>query len=329
MNKIHAKSHCCREKIYHYGNRRRQCSLCGRTWTIRQKRRGRKRRRIDKNLLIKVLIQNQSLKHIAEQRKLTSWSAIQRRFRKALIWFVNQPRNISLPEQEYILIGDGFWHRFAKQDWVLYLIVLKPINKNFAILMDPVLLPGKESYETWQKVVRTIPLNIRRRIKAFVSDDFSASQKLSLNNHWIHQLCHFHLIAHLQIRRGRKKINIIGKNTRETIYQTIRKILTTRNSQQLKFLTSSLKQLTDEQDCPDKLRMIVNEFLRKMDCFRAYLNYPGLNLPITTGSIETIGKMIRRLCRTIKNPEALRLWITAFIRLRSKITCNGKNFQQN
>ena len=74
--------------------------------------------------------------------------------------------------------------------------------------------------------------------------------------------------------------------------------------------------------------MIVNEFLRKINLYRAYLLYPELNLPNTTNVVESTCRIIRRAAATLNTPRALRLRSIALIRLRSKITCNGKIFNR-
>src|SRR4029077_17933974 len=77
------------------------------------------------------------------------------------------------------------------------------------------------------------------------------------------------------------------------------------------------------------MRMIVREFLRRIDHFRAYRKYPKLNLPTTTGSVEAMNRRVRdlmRQTRSIKSPQALHLWATARIRTRPMVMCNGKHF---
>jgi len=79
------------------------------------------------------------------------------------------------------------------------------------------------------------------------------------------------------------------------------------------------------------IRMIVREFLRRIDHFRAYRKYPKLHLPTTTGSVEAMNRIIRdlmRQTRSVRSPQALQLWATALIRMRPTIMCNGKHFQQ-
>jgi hypothetical protein len=79
------------------------------------------------------------------------------------------------------------------------------------------------------------------------------------------------------------------------------------------------------------VRMIVREFLRRVDQFRAYQKYPELNLPTTTGSVEAMNRRIRELMRqtrSVRSPQALKLWATALIRTRPTVMCNGTHFQQ-
>jgi hypothetical protein len=167
-------------KIYRFGNRRRQCSLCGRTWSVWKRKRGRKARRRDrdKDLLIKILVKREKFDQQIRKNNSVSIEALRKRFRKALSWFVNQPKREHLPSGDLILLADGFWFRFKKEDWVLYLMALKSIKEDKAVILDPVLLPGKESYESWSQAIETIPKRIKSRIKAFVSDNFKASKRL-------------------------------------------------------------------------------------------------------------------------------------------------------
>lgn len=328
MKTLHTKSPCCQGKVYHFGNRRRQCAICGRTWRIRQKKKGRKRYRVNKDLLKRVLLEGNTLTQ--EMRKgYSSLSVLRYRFRKSLEWLTSQNRHYSFQSQQLVLLADGLWFRFKKEDWVLFLMAIKPANNNKATLLDPVLLKGKESYENWSAAIDSIPNETKERIVAFVSDNFRPAKRLAREHHWIHQLCHFHLIAQLQVRRGRRKKVLSGRNIREEIYQYIRESLETTDEQRLAFLKSQLQKSSNASDCPRKLRMITNEFLRAINLYRAYLLYSDLNLPTTTNAIESTGRMIRKVMSTISTPQALHFWATSLIRLHSEITCNGKHFQPN
>jgi len=56
MNILQGKSSCCQAKIYKFGGKRKQCSECKKTWKIRQKKRGRKAKRVDKKLVENILV---------------------------------------------------------------------------------------------------------------------------------------------------------------------------------------------------------------------------------------------------------------------------------
>src|SRR6266542_2354481 len=172
MHLWHAKSPCCRAKIYHFGSRRRQCRQCKRTWTIRKKRRGRKPRRPRPGVLEAVLLDGRTLKSLAPRYSLTrqglSW-----RFRRTLRQFVSRSRSLRLPRGPLVLVVDGLYFRFQGKDWVLYQMAVKPCHHNRAVFLDPVLLSGRENLRGWSQAIATIPTPIRRRIRASVSDEVS------------------------------------------------------------------------------------------------------------------------------------------------------------
>lgn len=328
MKTLHLKSPGCQEVIYQHGGKRRKCANCGKTWTIRSKKRGRKPIRRFRNPVSEILDQRITLTAWANHHHLSLPNASQQ-LHRALIKFSKRPVNpITLP-RPYILLVDGFWFTFKKQDWVLFLLALKPKSEARAYFLDSTLLPGGESYDNWTAALATIPKELKKQIKAMVSDGFRASDRIASEHGWIHQRCHFHLIAYLQVRRGRRKKGLAGASVREGIYQTIMRLLKVRSKQRVKALSARLKRLAKKSNCPKSMRMTVAEFLRALPEFRAYLNYPELHLPTTTGSVETMGKLVRKRAGQVRTARALKLWTTALIRLRSPITCNGKDFQQN
>lgn len=328
MKSLHTKSPCCWGKTYRFGNRRRQCAVCRKTWRIRHKRKGRKSYRINKQLLRRVLFEGRSLKQ-AFRKEYSALPNLYHRFRQSLEWLSRKPRHYCFHSDKLILVADALWFQFNKEKWVLFLMVLKPTDDNQATLLDPILLEGGESYDNWQTAISTIPERTKERIVAIVSDDFRAAKGLAEEHRWVHQLCHFHLIAQLQIRRGRRKSTVEGRDVREDIYQTIRQALIATDEKELEQLQTTLQKLIRHPICPKKLKMIVNQFLRSINHYRAYLIYPELNLPNTTNAIESTGNLIRRVASTLNTPKSLYLWSKGLIRLRSEITCNGKHFQPN
>ena len=328
MHSLHAKSRCCRAKIYHFGSRRRQCSQCKRTWRIRKKRRGRKHCRAHPGALHAVFIDGRTLKTLARRYGLTrqglSW-----RFRAILRQVTSRPRDLHLPKGPLVLVLDGLYFRFQGKDWVLYVMAVKPCQQNRAVFLDPVLRKGRENMQGWSHAFTTIPPSIHKRIQASVSDEISGIIKLGTTQGWVVQLCHFHLISRLQNCRGRRNHRLHDRALRETLYQLTRQALELPDGSRLRSVLSQLKRRVAQATRLRVMRMIVREFLRRVDHFRAYRKYPNLNLPTTTGSLEAMNRRVRdlmRQTRSINSPQALLLWTTALIRTRPVVMCNGKKF---
>ena len=167
---IHAKSPCCRETIYRFGNRRRQCRACGRTWRIRRKKTGRKPKRSSSRLPLQFAGYG-LITAWAKTRRVSSSTASEQ-LASALRRFLKQ--NNKLPRGPYALVGDGLYFKFKRMDWVMYVMALKPVRSDRAFFLNPVLLEGKEGYERWRIAIATIPPEIKKQIKAFVSDGLVA-----------------------------------------------------------------------------------------------------------------------------------------------------------
>ncbi|MFC1615157.1 hypothetical protein ACFL22_01230, partial [Patescibacteria group bacterium] len=61
MKKIQTNSLCCGVKIHNYGERRRQCSKCKKTWRIYKKKTGRKKIRVTTNIVEDVLVHGETI----------------------------------------------------------------------------------------------------------------------------------------------------------------------------------------------------------------------------------------------------------------------------
>lgn len=319
MTTIHRVSSCCGGLIRKFGGRRRQCSSCNRTWRVHPHRAGRKWRRVSGALAARVLDRGSPVSHAIMRRTTLTTRALQYRVNRAIKVSAERPRILAPLRGTYSLIGDGVWYTFGGADWVLYLLLLKPRRRNYAILLDPILLPGRETFQNWKVAVESMPEYIRDRISSFVSDHFSSSEKLVRTFGWIHQLCHFHLIAELQKRRGRYKTRLAGASVREDIYQCIVHLLTRDDAE----IVRRLRKLIRHPDCPRKVGMIAREFMRVRDRYRTYLRYPALTIPKTTGAAESLGKLIRKRTWSLRDPTSVLRWATAFIRLKKNMTCNG------
>ena len=332
METLHAKSPCCRGRIYRFGKRRRQCSKCSRTWRIRRKRRGPKRKRISATIIPRIVREGVTVTSIARRRHCSA-TAIQDHVQRAMEQLLRSSNRSEIPEGPLILIIDGMWLRFRGSGWhIMYLMALRAIDDNVAYFVDPVSLPGKETSVGWHEAMATLPQSVRQRIVALVSDGLRGVKPLAQANGWIFQRCHFHLFAKFQQKHILRIYRVASRQVRDDILATLEEAVRTTSENRLRELQNTLRKLSDHPACPWYLRMQVREFLRYLDDFRTYLRYPRLHLPTTTNTVETMIRLLRRLVRQshgFRTPASAYRWITTFIRLKRTIACNGKIINQN
>lgn len=331
MKNTHIRvSKCCGVKIRHFGQRRRQCVQCRKTWRIRIKKRGRPTGKIRMTLLERIFCQQRSLLNVSQRYRLTP-QGLTFRFRKILRKFVQKQSPLRIPSGRLILLIDGLWFSFSDEPWILYLGALKPVKGHHAIFWDPLLVRGPESLTGWKQFLGTIPPKVKKRICALVCDNFRGLKGLAHQNHWILQLCHFHLIRQFQSRRGHWKPGIGRQGIRESIYQLVRQALELPDGARSHRVLSRLRMI--QRHAPTaRLPLLIHELLRSIEYYRSFQIYPELNLPTTTNTIESMNRLIRDLMRRVGNlrtPQSLQLWAIAFIRIKHKIVCNGKHFQPN
>ena len=327
MKKLHEESHSCIRSAWIHSERRRRCALCKKTWTLRKKRRGRRRSPPDRNLLKKIFVERQRLKQIASVRlHRISSSGASRRLKRAMGRKEEKAIARGFNAPSYILLIDALWYRFGDQRYTLYLRALRRMNGHTARFLPPLLLSGKESLTGWQATIDDINPNLRSRIYAVVSDGWRGIERLARENDWILQRCHFHLISQLQVNRGRWK-RLPDQSMREEIYQIARKLLVTK--MRVRWYKERLTLLIRHPDCHKRLKAIVHDYLRRLRYFRSYLNHPELNLPYTTNAMESMNKQVRQICRPLRTPASLLRWATHFLKFNQEIVCNGVKTPQN
>lgn len=327
MNILHEKSSCCQGKIHRFGQRRRQCSVCGKTWTVWKRKPGRKCSRPDKNLLQKIFVERERLSRLLPvKKKRISVSGASRRLSKAMLVMADKKNRRHFTGKQYILIIDALWYHFQKQRWTLYLMAVRTVKGRRAGFLSPVLLAGKENLSDWQTVISQVPPGLKNRIVALVSDGWRGVERVAKENSWVLQRCHFHFISQLQVNRGRWK-QLPDQRHREQIYQTARKLLTAKT--RLNSYKEQLFKLTNHPQCPRRLRIIIHDYLRRLKHFRSYLKHSELNLPTTTNCVESMNKLIRKQCQHLNNPQALKRWSRIFLKFHPTIMCNGANYTQN
>src|SRR3990167_9123449 len=149
MKKVHAKSGCCKAKVYSFGKRRQQCSCCKKTWRKKPKKRGRKKIRVTTDIVRDVLLRGETLAQRSRRGRLSQRQYLLRYHRaidntQARKWF---PK---IPEGKLILIVDGLWTMSGGKRYVVYLMAIRPINQSRAFLVPPVILHGSEIRRKWE-----------------------------------------------------------------------------------------------------------------------------------------------------------------------------------
>jgi len=210
MQSKHAKSPCCAARVRRFGPRRRQCVECGKTWTVRPKKRGRPVHRSSPALLHRVLVKGYTLGQLFSHRTTVALPAYRYRFRQALQRWLARPQPQKIPGGPLVLLTDGLWFEFEGIPWVLYLVALKPCRGHQATFLDPLLLPGREGASRWQQAVEAIPSPARKRVRAIVADNLPGIEKIAHQHRWVLQLCHFHLLLKLQAPRRRVRYALRG-----------------------------------------------------------------------------------------------------------------------
>lgn len=326
MKIIHAKSLCCEATIQLFGNRRRRCAQCGKTWTIRPRKRGARAKRINRARIEKVFRKGLRVKHLI--RAGEGYDSVQKMFSKQLTKLVNQPRNYTIAGKKLVLIIDAQWHCFGKSMWTIYFLAVKPCNADTAWFLDPIMKFGKESATHWNEVMDQMPEVIKKRVSAVVSDGIKGIINVAEQHNWLLQRCHFHLLSLLQKQRG-KRISTLGRKLRENIYQTVKILLREVDKKKSDKLQQQLKILSEHPLCPKRMRMQTRDFIRNISFFHTYLRHPKLDIPYTTNVMESANSMTKKNTAKINNPYAWFKWTKMSIRMHPKFNCKGANFNRN
>lgn len=331
MKQLQEKSLCCGEKIIRYGKKRRQCTKCKKTWSVWKSKRGKKEKRINYQKIIKDLLEHKTATIIAEaqKRKITT-ATFQKRVSKYLKKF-NQKNKYSEIDitKKLIVIADAKVEYINKSWWTWYCIFLRDIKNDEAIICKPYCRKGTEIVKGWQEAFRGLEPSVLVKIQALVCDGHAGLIKVATDNKWLIQRCHFHLIARIQSRRS-KWNSSRNKKEGQKIYNLAKIALTTKNQ---KILISTLKKLLKLKNLttsPD-LKRTLSGFCKHYKYFRTYLDYPKLNLPITTNTAESFNNCIQNLIfrfKGFKTVNSLKNWIEALAKNKKKMKCRP-NYQQN
>lgn len=331
MKKKHEKSPCCREKIRRFGNRRRQCSGCGKTWSVWKRKLGRRHIRISANLAHSFVLGQ--LLPIRSKRSGQPQTRNQKSYRLSLSrkkcatfcpW-PEIPQDVSL-----IMVADALVKYVGKQWHTWYIMLVRPVDEEFAYVIPSYHEKGAETVGGWQRALRTIEQSTISRIKALVCDGHRGLVFGARQREMIVQRCHFHLISRIQSRRSKWKT---GRHQTEgqKIYNLARQILTEPNDSVLQPLVNDLEEYSWTTHSKD-LQGCLSGFVSYHKDFRSYLRYPELKLPTTSNSAEAMIGLIENVCRKARGFTSVKTtdeWIISVLKTRKIIKCAPAKLNKN
>jgi hypothetical protein len=326
MKNLHVNSPCCLGSVIKFGNRRRQCTVCRKTWRIRKKKTGRKRKRVSSNLAIKYLNHEIPPIRILSRIRHKSVDQYKLELKKSLLSFNAQTSWSPLPQNEtLVLVADAMRITISNKVYSLYVILVKNTLSSEAIITEPLIESGSESLLGWRKAFATLPTDTLRSVKALVCDGNGALVSIAKYDYsWALQRCHFHLIARIQ---GRRSSGWRSRHRKEgqVLYQTINDILTNPDENVIPNNIKRLQEIINNTGS-QILRKALSGFIKHYRDYRTYIIRPELNLPRTSNSIESVMSTVRNLCyrtRGFNTLPSLTLWVHALLKLKRKTTCNG------
>jgi len=205
-------------------------------------------------------------------------------------------------------------------------MLLRGLGDTDAVVLPPVIIQGIENQENWRTALNTIPKRESERIRAVVSDGHVGIINFAKGHFWIIQRCHFHLLSAIQHRRSRRHTARFPAEGME-IWTQVKIVLETYSQEET---TSALKKISlmSLTTTSRELRSILRGFVKNYRHFRSYINYPNLNLPITSNTAESfigrISELLHRL-RGLSSCSSLEKWIEALTKYKKQIKCNGFN----
>lgn len=310
MKKTHANIICLHAHSVIHGIRRRRCTICGRTWTVRKKKRGRKQKRISKNILFRYL----AGKFVRTQPHVLR--AIRDLFIRTTQW-----PDLTKFNCPCVLIVDALHIHTSTYTRIIHVLLLKPIREERAYILPFLAETKTEDKSSWQNAFEAfVPAFLHSRIKALVCDGKVGLPQLAHEYGWLVQRCQFHLIVRLQLKRSKYALS---RHRKEGIklYELARTVCDTTSKKKLIVALGMLWRIA-KYEKNIHLKTIISGFVKHYHDYRTSLEHPEFHIPTTTNSVESLNSIIRsflyrmRGCRT---SHSVLLWIEALLKYRSYV----------
>lgn len=331
MTTLHEKSSCCSGKIIGFGQRRRQCLVCKKTWRVWKRKRGRKRLRTSFKTILNYLDnQGGTFAYQASRRRLSS-AAFRARVRQNLKKFIAKTPWPRIPAGPLLAVADALMQTSQDKQWTVCFILLRSVCGSQAIITPPFVRQGGETTcDLWQQAFDQLSEEVRRRIVALICDGARGLVAQAKRRGWILQRCHFHLRYRIAnyLRTGPLARNRALGLQIKSLINTI--MLDTQEEKAYQAVQALRRLLPSIQS--KRLKQYLSGFTKYYRHYRSYLYHPELNLPITSNSAESLNSLVRDLqkrARGFWGIKSFTNWVIAICKHRKVITCNGRKYQPN
>ena len=325
MKKIHAKSPCCDSDTYRFGERRRQCKICKHTWRTRIKRKGRKKKRVSKSLVIQYLSHAVGSAYARSTSKQVSARAMTRDIVRSRDLFCRTTPWPESPKTEILIaIADAVIKRVARKQYTAYCILLRGSEQTEATILEPTILAGGETQEGWRQAFDVLPESVRSSTKAIVCDGHRGMVNYAKNQKWLIQRCQFHLIKAIQGRRSRFAQSRHQKEAKR-IFDLVYKVLDQEDEKGILRILFKIEACALSTTSKE-LRRVLLGFVNNYEDYRTYLYHPELCLPTTSNTAESFIGCVEELCHRLRgfpNVRSFSKWIEALAKFKKKVKCNG------
>ncbi len=309
-----------------FGQRRRQCQACHKTWRVWAKKRGRKRRRSDDSVLLTRYLNSQlSLSGHAARQDTPSHRGLSARLRVARDDFTARTAWVSVLSEPSIIIADAFEATIAGVTQTGYLGLVRACRNDQAVILPPFYQLGKETAAGWDAAFASFTPYLSQ-VHALVCDGAVGLTRQAAQRDWVLQRCQFHLWHALNNyvripRQGKPQAHAA------LIHHLVRVAMESGNDEKAFGAVCQLEALLPElrsRGAHKVLRGFVGHWLD----YRSFLYHDKLNLPKTSNCAEQTICVIRRLQQSARgwsSHEALQAWAEAVLKHQQTVVCRASD----
>lgn len=303
--------------------------MCGYTYRIRVKKRGRKRKRQSGNLAASILCTGASLRGLAKQRHCSKTKLTNRFHRSIRPWLTAHHPALPFTENDggLVLVIDGIWFELNEQRYTVVILLVRRVRGWKARLRGLMLMAGDEHKELWEQVLKqSLTTQELANVRGLTGDGGHGLTTLCRERNWPYQRCHVHLIRDLYKIRGQRRSPT--QWLRQQTLWLVRTTLNTPSERKANRLILQLRLLIAHPECPKTVRSKVGGFVRHYQKYRVCYQYPDLRLPKTTNSAECVSQLVQRYLNRMRgmwSAQSLRYWLTTILRCHPTIRCSSRH----